>query len=79
MDPIKAQLSRAASQYYCGQVFATVAKEDVVHVHATGHTSGDGVNNAIYINDKKCDREDAALGHPQLLVMRSERTVPIPT
>ena len=38
-------------------------------VHATGHTSGDGISNAIYLNAKKGDRKDAVLGHPQLLVM----------
>ena len=55
---------------YCGHIFATVAHEQVIHVHATGHTSGDGIRNAIYVNVKKCDQEDAALGHRQLLVMR---------
>ena len=49
--------------------FATVAHKEVIHVHATGHTSGDGVCNSVDLKAKKGDREDAALGHPQLLVM----------
>ena len=52
-----------------GHVFATVAHKEVVHRHATGHTSGDGVCNAVDLKTKKGDRENAALGHPQLLVV----------
>ena len=44
MDLIKAKLELPLNG---GHVFTTVAHEEVVHVHATGHTSGDGVCNAV--------------------------------
>ena len=52
-----------------GHVLATVAHKEVVHVHATGHASGDGVCNTVDLKAKEGDGEDAALGHPQLLVV----------
>ena len=36
-----------------GHAFATVAHTEVVHVHATGHTSGDGVCNAVDLKAKE--------------------------
>ena len=66
MDFIEAKLELPLNG---GHVFATVAHEEVVHVHATGHASGDGVCNAVDLKAKEGDREDAALGHPQLLVV----------
>ena len=63
MDFIEAKLELLLNG---GHVFATVSHKEVVHVHATGHTSGDGVCNAVDLKAKKGDREDAALGHPQL-------------
>ena len=52
-----------------GHAFATVADKEVVHVHATGHTSRDGVCTAVDLKAKEGDGEDAALGHPQPLVV----------
>ena len=66
MDFIEAKLELPLNG---GHVFATVAHEEVVHVHATGHASGDGVCNAVDLKAKEGDGEDAALGHPQLLVV----------
>ena len=58
MDFIEAKLELPLNG---GHVFATVAHKVVVHVHATGHTSGDGVCNAVDLKAKKGDREEAAL------------------
>ena len=41
-----------------GHVFATVAHKELVFVHATGHTSGDGVCNTVDLKAKKGDRKD---------------------
>ena len=59
MDFIEAKL-----EINGGHVFATVAHKEVVHVHATGHASGDRVCNAVDLKAKEGDGEDAALGHP---------------
>ena len=63
MDFIKAKLELPLNG---GHVFATVAHKEVVHVHATGHTSGDGISNAVDLKTKEGDREDAALGSGSL-------------
>ena len=55
MDFIEAKLELPLNG---GHVFATVAYKEVVHVHATGHASGDGVCHAVDLKAKEGDGED---------------------
>ena len=55
MDFIEAKLELPLNG---GHVFATVAHKEIIHVHATGHASGDGVCIAVDLKAKEGDGEE---------------------